>query len=102
MRDIRGVSVIPETVCPDTALDTIRLIQRQRRDLFQSGEKPALRILTQKVCEAQIFTLDERVNTVLCYAYQVVAMYYFGEKRKENLQLFKMHREAFASIVSNE
>ncbi len=89
-------------VSATVALDTIRLIQRQRSDLHQSGVKPGLRILTKKVCEAQIFTLDERVNTVLCYAYQVVAMNYFGDKRKENLKLFQMHRAAFATIESNE
>ena len=102
VRTIRGESVIPKEVCPEVALDTIRLIQRKRSDLFQAGEKPGLRLLTKEVSEDRIFTLDERVNTVLGYAYQVVAMNYFGDKRKENQQLFRMHRKSFASIESNE
>ncbi len=84
VRGIRGDTQIPSSVDDMTALEVIRNIQKQRRDLHQSGVKIGLRQLTKKVCEALVFSLDEKQNTVLQYAYQVVAMNYFGEKRVDN------------------
>lgn len=102
LREIKGEEVIPETTNASTALDTIRLIQSQRRNLHQSGVKVGLRQLTKKVSEAQMFTLDESENRVLQYAYQVVAMNYFGDKRKENAVLFTMYRESLAAQTASD
>lgn len=102
VRTIRGEQEIPNGVCPEVALDTIRLIQRQCRDLFQSGVEIGLRQLTEQVCSAQIFTLDDRVNTVLRYAYQVVAMNYFGKKKTESESIKKLYRASIAAQVISD
>lgn len=97
VRDMRGLNVVPESMSPITALETIRKIQHQRRELHQSGVVVAQRQLTKHVCEAQIFSLDEKENAVLQYGYQVVAMYYFGNKRAANAARQKYMSDGFAS-----
>ena len=100
VRGMRGLHVVPESMTPVTALETIRKIQHQRRELHQSGVIVAQRQLTKHVCEAQIFSLDEKENGLLQYAYQVVAMYYFGNKRVANAARQKYISDGFASQTS--
>lgn len=91
LRDMLGVDVIPHATRERVALDTIGLIRRQRRDLFQSGVKVALPRLTQNVCEAQTFSEDAEENWVLQYTYQKIAMKFFGEMRKQQVKRDREH-----------
>jgi hypothetical protein len=102
VRGIRGNTQIPSTVDERSAFEVIRNIQNQRRDLYRAGEKVGLRLLTKRVCEAQIFTLDERENQVLQYAYQVIAMNYIGMKRVENGPGLKDWRASLVSQVPED
>lgn len=82
VRAMRGTEQVPLGTNESVAFATIQNIQNQRRDLHQSGYKMDLRELTKNVCEAQSFSPDAEENWVLQYAYQLVAMGYFGEMRK--------------------
>lgn len=98
----RGLEIVPTSVCSQIGLETIRKIQKQRSDLHQSGVHIDLRLLTNQVCSAQIFSIDAHQNKVLQYAYEVVAMNYFGDKKKENARREQYVRDSLASQVPEQ
>ena len=101
-RQARGQDAVPEGVTPEMSSHVIRLIQNQRRDLNQSGHKIGLRGLTKLVCEAQVFSNDAEENWFLQYAYQIVAMYYFGLVRKEHAKQNKYLTQSRDALVAQE
>ena len=83
-RSMRGQDMVPETVTNQHLLDIVRSIDQQYWSLKKSGVDIGYTELTKRVCEAHVFSPEAEENWVLQYAYQIVAMVYFGNRSKEN------------------
>lgn len=80
----RGVDVIPLSVTAEEVLRVARLVDVQYRVLKKAKVILGYEEITKRVCEAQTFSNDFEENWVLQYAYQLLAMPYFGYRSKKN------------------
>lgn len=79
----RGVDVIPLSITKEEISRVVRLVDTQYRVIKNSGVTLGYEELTKRVCEAQTFSSDPEENWALQYAYQVLAMLYFGHRSKK-------------------
>lgn len=82
-RKRRGVDVIPYSVTSEEILRVVRLVDAQYRLLKKENVTLPYEEVTKRVCEAQTFSEDPEENWFLQYAYQVLAMLYFGHRSKK-------------------
>lgn len=83
-RKRRGADVIPYSITSEEISRVVSLVDAQYRVLKRSGVSLGYEEITKRVCEAQTFASDPEENWVLQYAYQLLAMPYFGYRSKMN------------------
>lgn len=98
-RNMRGEDFIPFSTRGEAASRVIQSVDTQYRDIKKSGAKIGYGELLRRICEAKTFSDDPEENWVLQYAYQIVAMMYFGRRSKKKAQ---MKRDYEQYLVAQE